>query len=139
MGDSCFPGQGVNAVVFSGFSCAHRAMCDLGLVPSWPAVDKGFQAMIRMARLVASKMGEPLTAPQEEQQQQQQQPAPAPQKQQQPQKQPRRTPALQRAAMPQLLSNVLPFPFAKAAKPATPASSQQQLEAQMVDATQSLD
>lgn len=24
VGDSTFPGQGVNAVVFSGFGCAHR-------------------------------------------------------------------------------------------------------------------
>lgn len=27
VGDSTFPGQGVNAVVFSGFGCAHRCGC----------------------------------------------------------------------------------------------------------------
>jgi prolycopene isomerase len=26
VGDSTFPGQGVNAVVFSGFGCAHRCV-----------------------------------------------------------------------------------------------------------------
>ena len=29
--DSCFPGQGLNAVAFSGFACAHRIGSDLGL------------------------------------------------------------------------------------------------------------
>ena len=31
VGDSCFPGQGLNAVAFSGFACAHRIGADLGL------------------------------------------------------------------------------------------------------------
>ena len=31
VGDSCFPGQGLNAVAFSGFACAHRVGADLGL------------------------------------------------------------------------------------------------------------
>ncbi len=35
VGDSCFPGQGLNAVAFSGFACAHRIGADLGLNP-WP-------------------------------------------------------------------------------------------------------
>ena len=30
VGDSTFPGQGLNAVAFSGFSCAHRVAVDLG-------------------------------------------------------------------------------------------------------------
>lgn len=30
VGDSTFPGQGLNAVAFSGFSCAHRIAADLG-------------------------------------------------------------------------------------------------------------
>ncbi len=34
VGDSCFPGQGLNAVAFSGFACAHRIGADLGL-NSW--------------------------------------------------------------------------------------------------------
>ncbi|MFM7394819.1 MAG: carotenoid isomerase [Cyanobium sp.] len=33
VGDSCFPGQGLNAVAFIGFSCAHRIGADLGLNP----------------------------------------------------------------------------------------------------------
>ncbi|MEO1183982.1 MAG: carotenoid isomerase, partial [Cyanobacteria bacterium J06636_27] len=31
VGDSSFPGQGLNAVAFSGFACAHRVGVDLGL------------------------------------------------------------------------------------------------------------
>ncbi|NJL83184.1 MAG: carotene isomerase, partial [Chloroflexaceae bacterium] len=30
-GDSTFPGQGLNAVAFSGFACGHRIAVDLGL------------------------------------------------------------------------------------------------------------
>lgn len=32
VGDSTFPGQGLNAVAFSGFACGHRVAVDLGLV-----------------------------------------------------------------------------------------------------------
>ncbi|MFM7545882.1 MAG: carotenoid isomerase [Synechococcales cyanobacterium] len=32
VGDSTFPGQGLNAVAFSGFACAHRVGTDLGLI-----------------------------------------------------------------------------------------------------------
>ena len=38
VGDSCFPGQGLNAVAFSGFACAHRVGADLGLNP-WDLPD----------------------------------------------------------------------------------------------------
>ena len=38
VGDSCFPGQGLNAVAFSGFACAHRIGADLGLNP-WKLPD----------------------------------------------------------------------------------------------------
>ncbi len=31
VGDSCFPGQGLNAVAFSGFACAHRIGADLNM------------------------------------------------------------------------------------------------------------
>tara|TARA_Y100001968_G_scaffold332955_1_gene393258 strand:- start:2357 stop:3919 length:1563 start_codon:yes stop_codon:yes gene_type:complete len=31
VGDSCFPGQGLNAVAFSGFACAHKIGSKLGL------------------------------------------------------------------------------------------------------------
>ena len=34
VGDSCFPGQGLNAVAFSGYACSHRIGADLGL-NSW--------------------------------------------------------------------------------------------------------
>ena len=33
VGDSCFPGQGLNAVAFSGFACAHKIGAKLGLNP----------------------------------------------------------------------------------------------------------
>ena len=33
VGDSCFPGQGLNAVAFSGFACAHRIGAKLGINP----------------------------------------------------------------------------------------------------------
>ena len=38
VGDSCFPGQGLNAVAFSGFACAHKIGADLGL-NSWKLPD----------------------------------------------------------------------------------------------------
>ena len=38
VGDSCFPGQGLNAVAFSGFACAHRIGADLGFNP-WALPD----------------------------------------------------------------------------------------------------
>ena len=31
VGDSCFPGQGLNAVAFSGYACAHKIGADLGI------------------------------------------------------------------------------------------------------------
>jgi hypothetical protein len=42
--------QGVNAVVFSGFGCAHRAAVDLGLTPGWPLLDKAFNALLGAVR-----------------------------------------------------------------------------------------
>ena len=50
-GDSTFPGQGVNAVVFSGFGCAHRVLCDLNRIPSWPVVDKIFNEALSKIRM----------------------------------------------------------------------------------------
>jgi prolycopene isomerase len=38
VGDSCFPGQGLNAVAFSGYACAHLVGADLGLNP-WALPD----------------------------------------------------------------------------------------------------
>jgi prolycopene isomerase len=49
-GDSTFPGQGVNAVVFSGFGCAHRIAVDSGLAPGWPAVDAAYGKLLAWAR-----------------------------------------------------------------------------------------
>lgn len=45
-GDSTFPGQGVNAVVFSGFGAAHRALVDQGKEKTWPAADKVFTSVL---------------------------------------------------------------------------------------------
>lgn len=50
VGDSTFPGQGVNAVVFSGFGCAHRVAVDIGMEPRWPAVDKAYQGLLNYVR-----------------------------------------------------------------------------------------
>jgi prolycopene isomerase len=52
-GDSTFPGQGVNAVVFSGFGCAHRILVDLGMEEAWPAVDELFNAGLKAVRRAA--------------------------------------------------------------------------------------
>lgn len=50
VGDSSFPGQGVNAVAFSGFACAHRALCDLGLEPRNETLDNGMQSLFGFLR-----------------------------------------------------------------------------------------
>jgi len=50
VGDSTFPGQGVNAVVFSGFGAAHRVAVDLGMEPGWPVVDKAYKGMLNYIR-----------------------------------------------------------------------------------------
>ena len=31
VGDSCFPGQGLNAVAFSGYACAHKIGAKLNI------------------------------------------------------------------------------------------------------------
>ena len=54
-GDSTFPGQGVNAVVFSGFGAAHRIAVDLGYAPGLPKVgdldlDHQFNRMLNYLR-----------------------------------------------------------------------------------------
>lgn len=49
-GDSTFPGQGVNAVVFSGFGAAHRVAVDLGMEPGWPQLDKALNAFLGYVR-----------------------------------------------------------------------------------------
>lgn len=50
VGDSTFPGQGVNAVVFSGFGCAHRLLCDQGKLPVIPVLDQGYNALLGAVR-----------------------------------------------------------------------------------------
>jgi prolycopene isomerase len=50
VGDSTFPGQGVNAVVFSGFGCAHRLLVDLGKAPRLPGVDEAYLALLGAVR-----------------------------------------------------------------------------------------
>jgi len=50
VGGSCFPGQGVNAVAFSGFACAHRVLVDLGLEPGLAPLDGPFNRLLRFAR-----------------------------------------------------------------------------------------
>lgn len=50
VGDSTFPGQGVNAVVFSGFGCGHRVACDLGLEQGFPALDGPYNMLLGAIR-----------------------------------------------------------------------------------------
>jgi len=38
------------AVVFSGFGCAHRVLCDLGKQPTLPLLDQGYNAMLNAVR-----------------------------------------------------------------------------------------
>lgn len=52
VGDSTFPGQGLNAVAFSGLACAHRIAADLGYVESLPGpLDDAITTLISDARL----------------------------------------------------------------------------------------
>ena len=50
VGDSTFPGQGVNAVAFSGMSCAHRVAADIGLEERIPVVDEGLRGLLNTIR-----------------------------------------------------------------------------------------
>ena len=50
VGDSTFPGQGVNAVVFSGFGCAHRVLADQGKLPVVPVLDGAFKKALDAVR-----------------------------------------------------------------------------------------
>lgn len=52
VGDSTFPGQGLNAVAFSGFSCAHRVGADLGLIDRLPGpLDSVLTTLLSRSRL----------------------------------------------------------------------------------------
>lgn len=52
VGDSTFPGQGLNAVAFSGFACAQRVAVDLGLAPSLPGpIDRALTWLLARKRL----------------------------------------------------------------------------------------
>ncbi|KAG9445233.1 hypothetical protein H6P81_016573 [Aristolochia fimbriata] len=53
VGDSCFPGQGVIAVAFSGFMCAHRVAADIGLEPKSPVMDGALLGLLRWFRTIA--------------------------------------------------------------------------------------
>ena len=50
VGDSTFPGQGVNAVVFSGFGCAHRVLADLEKEPRLPGIDEAYNGLLTAVR-----------------------------------------------------------------------------------------
>ncbi len=51
VGDSTFPGQGVNAVAMSGIGCAHRVLVDLGKLPALPrALDDAFTSTLQFFR-----------------------------------------------------------------------------------------
>nr|CAD1818410.1 unnamed protein product [Ananas comosus var. bracteatus] len=53
VGDSCFPGQGVIAVSFSGVMCAHRVAADIGLEKRSPILDAGLLRLLRWLRTMA--------------------------------------------------------------------------------------
>lgn len=53
VGDSCFPGQGVIAVAFSGTMCAHRVAADLGFEKRNPVLDKGLSSLLAWFRTLA--------------------------------------------------------------------------------------
>lgn len=52
VGDSTFPGQGLNATAFSGFACAHRVAADLGIIGSLPGpIDRFLTDLLSRQRL----------------------------------------------------------------------------------------
>ncbi|KAL3535997.1 hypothetical protein ACH5RR_004458 [Cinchona calisaya] len=53
VGDSCFPGQGVIAVAFSGVMCAHRVGADLGLEKKSPVLDAALLQLLGWLRTLA--------------------------------------------------------------------------------------
>lgn len=53
VGDSCFPGQGVIAVAFSGVMCAHRVAADLGLEQKSPILDAALLRLLGWFRTLA--------------------------------------------------------------------------------------
>lgn len=53
VGDSCFPGQGVIAVAFSGVMCAHRVAADIGLEKRSPILDAALLRTLRWLRTLA--------------------------------------------------------------------------------------
>ncbi|KAJ1423338.1 hypothetical protein SESBI_12551 [Sesbania bispinosa] len=53
VGDSCFPGQGVIAVAFSGVMCAHRVAADIGLEKKSPVLDTMLLRLLGWLRTLA--------------------------------------------------------------------------------------
>lgn len=53
VGDSCFPGQGVIAVAFSGVMCAHRVAADIGLEKKSPILDAALLRLLGWFRTLA--------------------------------------------------------------------------------------
>ncbi|KAL2900911.1 Prolycopene isomerase chloroplastic [Bienertia sinuspersici] len=53
VGDSCFPGQGVIAVAFSGIMCAHRVAADIGIEKSSRVLDAALLRLLRWFRTLA--------------------------------------------------------------------------------------
>ncbi|XP_047311355.1 prolycopene isomerase, chloroplastic [Impatiens glandulifera] len=53
VGDSCFPGQGVIAVAFSGVMCAHRVAADIGIEKKSPVLDTALLKTLGWLRTLA--------------------------------------------------------------------------------------
>lgn len=52
VGDSTFPGQGLNATAFSGFACGHRVAADIGLIERLPhLLDRALTDLLARTRL----------------------------------------------------------------------------------------
>ncbi|KAM7261959.1 hypothetical protein ACFE04_021036 [Oxalis oulophora] len=53
VGDSCFPGQGVISVAFSGIMCAHRVAADIGFEKKSPVMDAALLGLLGWLRTLA--------------------------------------------------------------------------------------
>ncbi|CAA6658460.1 unnamed protein product [Spirodela intermedia] len=53
VGDSCFPGQGVIAVAFSGIMCANRVAADIGFERKSPVMDAALLRLLSWFRSIA--------------------------------------------------------------------------------------
>lgn len=58
VGDSCFPGQGVIAVAFSGVMCAHRVAADIGKLK----LELSLACKLKVYNIMKTKMYKPFNS-----------------------------------------------------------------------------